>query len=92
MLWRYLNMFILIGISLVGVSIAGFATGSKFVTEAGQTPVPSSSFVYLGVGVLMLVNGVVSVRMANFQDMAEKDQKKTQAESAKKGQESDTPA
>ena len=85
-MWRYLNMFILIGISLVGVSIAGFATGSRFVTEAGQTPAPSSSFVYLGVGILMLVNGVVSVRMAQHQDVAE-GEKKTPAETAQKEQE-----
>ncbi len=83
MLWRYLNMFILIGISLVGVSIAGFATGSKFVTEAGQTPAPSSSLVYLGVGVLMLINGVVSVRMANLHDTAEKDEKSAPAETVR---------
>jgi flagellar basal body-associated protein FliL len=71
-LWRYLNMFILIGISLVGVSVAGFATGSKFVTEAGQVPSASSSWVYLGVGILMLINGVVSVRMMNTSTPPEK--------------------
>ncbi len=60
---RYLNMFVLIGICLIGVSIAGFATGSKFVTEAGQPTNPLASFVYLGVGVLMLLNGYVSIKM-----------------------------
>ncbi len=64
MLWRFLNSFILIGIILIGVSIAGFATGSKFVTEAGQKPDSLSSLVYLGVGVLMLVNGYVSWKLA----------------------------
>jgi hypothetical protein len=63
-MWRYLNMFICIGVALVGISIAGFATGSKFLTEAGQTPNPSASVIYLGVGALMLINGVVSVRLA----------------------------
>ncbi|MCX6378274.1 MAG: hypothetical protein NT023_02165 [Armatimonadetes bacterium] len=62
---RYLNMFILIGICLIGVSIAGFATGSKFVTEPGQPINPLSSFVYFGVGILMLLNGYVTIRLSH---------------------------
>ena len=61
---RYLNMFVLIGIALVGISIAGFATGNKFLTEPGQTANPSASLIYLGAGVLMLINGAVSIRHA----------------------------
>lgn len=59
---RYLNMFVLIGLTLIGVSIAGFATGSKFVTEPGQPVNSLSSFVYFGVGILMLLNGYVTVK------------------------------
>jgi hypothetical protein len=61
---RYLNMFVLIGIALIGISIAGFATGSRFLTEPGRSPNPSDSLIYLGAGVLMLINGAVSIRNA----------------------------
>ncbi len=61
---RYLNMFVLIGLALIGVSIIGFATGGRFLTEPGQVPNPSASLIYLGAGVLMLINGVVSIRQA----------------------------
>lgn len=61
---RYLNMFVLIGVCLIGVSIAGFATGSKFLTEPGQPVNPLSSFIYFGVGILMLLNGYASVKTA----------------------------
>jgi hypothetical protein len=61
---RYLNMFVLIGIALVGISIAGFATGNRFLTEPGQARNPQGSLIYLGAGIIMLVNGVVSVRTA----------------------------
>ena len=61
---RYLNMFVLIGIALILVSLIGFLTGGRFLTEPGTTPNPISSFIYLGSGVLMLVNGAVSVAFA----------------------------
>ncbi len=61
---RYLNMFVLIGIILVIASIAGFATGNRFLTEPGQPTSPQASLVYLGAGVIMLVNGVISTRQA----------------------------
>ncbi len=61
---RYLNMFVLIGIALIIVSILGFATGNKFLTEPGHPMDQSSSFVYLGAGIIMIINGVVSVRTA----------------------------
>lgn len=61
---RYLNMFILIGLALIGISIAGFATGNRLLTEPGQTVNPYSALIYLGAGVIMLVNGLVSIRLA----------------------------
>jgi len=63
-MWRYLNMFVLIGIVLVVVSLVGFATGNRFLTEPGQPVNPQGSLVYLGAGAIMLINGVVSIRQA----------------------------
>ena len=62
-MFRYLNMFILTGIGLVGVSIIGFLTQNRFLTEPGQPTNPQASLIYLGAGVLMLINGWVSIRM-----------------------------
>lgn len=59
---RYLNMFVIIGVALIGISILGFATHNHFLTEPGQADNAYSSLAYLGAGVLMLVNGVVSIR------------------------------
>ena len=64
---RYLNMFVLIGIVLVILSLAGFATGNRFVTEPGQAVTPQLSFYYLGAGVLMLINGYISIKQAQAQ-------------------------
>lgn len=61
---RSLNMFILTGIGLIIASVAGFATQNKFLTEPGQLTNPQSSLIYFGAGVLMLINGWVSIRMA----------------------------
>jgi hypothetical protein len=58
---RYLNMFVLIGIALVGISLAGFATGNHFLMEPGQSENPHAALIYLVAGVLMLINGVVSI-------------------------------
>ena len=33
---RYLNMFVIIGLILIGVSLAGFATSDRFLMEPGQ--------------------------------------------------------
>ena len=63
-MWRYLNMFVLIGIALIVISLVGFATGNRFLTEPGQPLNPQGSLIYLGAGVIMLVNGVVSIRQA----------------------------
>ena len=61
---RYLNMFVVIGVVLVIISLAGFATGNRFLTEPGQPINPQGSLIYLGAGVIMLVNGYVSIRQA----------------------------
>lgn len=61
---RFLNMFVLIGIALIAVSILGFATGGKFLYEPGQDQSQYTSLFYLGAGVMMLVNGYVSIKNA----------------------------
>ena len=63
-MWRYFNMFVLIGIVLSIVSAVGFITGNRFLTEPGQPVNPQGSLIYLGAGVIMLVNGIVSIRQA----------------------------
>lgn len=63
-MWRYLNMFILIGIVLVVLSLIGFATGNRFLTEPGQPVNPQGSLIYLGAGIIMLVNGIISIKQA----------------------------
>ena len=64
---RYLNMFVLIGIALVGISLAGFATGGRFLQEPGSPVSPNASLIYLGAGALMLFNGILSIRTAPSQ-------------------------
>ena len=59
---RYMNMFVLIGIALVGISLAGFATNNRFLIEPGQGINPYASLVYLCAGAVMIANGIVSVR------------------------------
>ncbi len=63
-MWRYLNMFMLIGIALIVISGIGFATGNRFLTEPGQPVNPQGSLIYLGAGIVMIVNGVISIRQA----------------------------
>ena len=58
---RYLNGFILIGIILLFISIAGLVKGSTLLTEPGQPPNPFAAVEYLAAAVLMLVNGAVSI-------------------------------
>jgi hypothetical protein len=61
---RYLNMFVVIGIALIIVSLIGFATAGKFLIEPGQNMDSTASLIYLGTGVMMIINGVLSVRTA----------------------------
>ncbi|HLV80509.1 MAG TPA: hypothetical protein VKT32_09520 [Chthonomonadaceae bacterium] len=70
---RYLNMFVLIGIALVGISIAGFATDNRFLMEPGQTENPHAALIYLVAGILMLINGIVSIQHAPPQQPARPD-------------------
>ena len=58
---RFLNGFILIGIILLFISIAGLVKGNTLLTEPGQPPNPYAWLEYLAAAVLMLINGVVSI-------------------------------
>jgi hypothetical protein len=61
---RYLNMFVLIGVALLGIGLAKLLSQGRMLAEPGQTPGPQDAWIYLGAGVLMLINGVVSIRQA----------------------------
>ena len=58
---RFLNGFILIGIILLFISVAGLVKGNTLLTEPGQTPNPYAWLEYLAAAVLMLINGAVSI-------------------------------
>ena len=58
---RFLNGFILIGIILLFISIAGLVKGNTLLTEPGQPPNPYAWMEYLAAAVLMLINGAVSI-------------------------------
>lgn len=62
---RYLNGFILTGIALFFISIAGLVKGNTLLTEPGQQPNPYAWLEYLAAAVIMLVNGAVSIWVAN---------------------------
>ena len=63
-MWRYFNMFVIVGVVLIGVSVIGFMTHNQFVTEPGNRPTVLSSIIYLGAGILMLFNGFLSVKQS----------------------------
>lgn len=60
---RYLNTFNIVGILLIILSLFGFATSGRLLTEPGSKTEAISSWVYLATGIIMIINGVVSVRM-----------------------------
>ncbi len=58
---RFLNGFILIGIILLFISVAGLVSGNTLLTEPGQPTNNLAWLEYLGAAVLMLINGAVSI-------------------------------
>jgi hypothetical protein len=58
---RYLNGFILIGIILLFISVAGMVKGNALLTEPGQPTNAYAWLEYLAAAILMLVNGAVSI-------------------------------
>lgn len=65
---RYVNMFVIIGVVLMIVSIAGFLTGNLFLREPGYEVNTSASWIYMGAGVLMIINGIVSAHQTPRSD------------------------
>lgn len=64
---RFLNSFVLIGIILLFISIAGLVSGNTLLTEPGQPVNPYAWLEYLAAAVLMLINGAVSIWNAHHQ-------------------------
>ena len=58
---RFLNGFVLIGIILLFISVAGLVKGNTLLTEPGQPVNQYAWLEYLGAAALMLVNGAVSI-------------------------------
>ena len=74
---RFLNGFILIGIVLLFISIAGLVSGNTLLTEPGQPVNPLAWLEYLGAAALMLINGAVSIWNARQQDGQKPDKNET---------------
>ena len=58
---KFLNGFILIGIILLFISVAGLVSGNTLLTEPGQPTNNLAWLEYLGAAALMLINGAVSI-------------------------------
>ena len=58
---RYLNIFVVIGVALIAISVVSFATGGRFLESPGRPVDTWSSLVYLFGGALMLLNGYLSM-------------------------------
>jgi hypothetical protein len=85
---RFLNGFVLIGLTLLLISIGGVASGNRLLTEPGQPPNPYAWLLYLGAAALMLINGAISISLAAKHRPAEPASKAT----AQSGEEASTPS
>ena len=88
---RFLNGFVLIGIILFFISIAGLVKGNTVLTEPGQPVNQYAWLEYLGAALLMLVNGAVSIWTMKKND-AQKPKPQSPADAAGVPQTSDTAA
>ncbi len=61
---RDLNGFILTGIALIGIAIGGILKGNRWLSEPGMPVNRHGWLLYLAAAVVMLVNGVLSIRVA----------------------------
>ena len=82
---RFLNGFILIGITLLFISLAGLVKGATLLSEPGTPPNPYAWLEYFGAAVLMFINGAVSIHLYRQRQAEE-------AARRKKEQKSDTEA
>jgi hypothetical protein len=76
---RFLNGFILIGVILLFISIAGLVSGNTLLTEPGQPINHYAWLEYLGAAALMLVNGAVSIWNARNQEQRKRESQKSAA-------------
>jgi hypothetical protein len=63
-LLRCLNAFVLTGIALFFISVAGMVFGDAVLTEPGQPVNSSMKWYYLAAAAIMLANGAVSIWLA----------------------------
>jgi cytochrome c-type biogenesis protein CcmH/NrfF len=59
-----LNGFILSSVALFGIAIAGVVKGNRWLSEPGMPVNRYGWLLYLGAAVVMLVNGLISIRVA----------------------------
>lgn len=57
---RWLSTFSILGILLIALGIVGKIIGPKFIFDPGQIPDGNEAWYYMIVGVLMLLNGLIS--------------------------------
>ena len=57
---RWLSTFTLLGILLVILGKVGKVLGPRFIYDPGQLPDGNEAWAYIAVGVLMLLNGILS--------------------------------
>lgn len=57
---RWLSTFTVIGAVLIVLGIVGLVLGPKFIYDPGQPVTGKEGLCYLAVGVLMVINGVMT--------------------------------
>ncbi len=59
-----LNGFIISSIVLFGIAIAGVIKGNRWLSEPGMPVNAHAAILYFAAAVVMLVNGIISIRVA----------------------------
>ena len=57
---RWVSTFTVIGVILIGLGIVGLVLGPRFVYDPGQPVMGKEAWCYLAVGILMVVNGLLT--------------------------------
>ena len=57
---RWLSTFTVIGLVLIALGIVGLIIGPRFVFDPGQPVTGKEAWCYLAIGVLMVVNGMLT--------------------------------
>lgn len=78
---KCLNAFILTGIALFFISIAGMVFGDTVLTEPGQPVNSNMKWLYLAASVIMLANGAVSIWLARQHEEMKQTAQATRPES-----------